>query len=46
MERRLLFNKMLKDLKVDLKLLNYLISIYKEPKTLSDDKKIFSFTWY
>ena len=30
-----------KDLKVDLKLLNYLISIYKEPKTLSDDKKIF-----
>lgn len=30
-----------KDLKVDLKLLNYLISIYQEPKTLSDDKKIF-----
>ena len=29
------------DLKVDLKLLNYLTSIYKEPKTLSDDKKIF-----
>ena len=34
-----------KDLKVDLKLLNYLISIYKEPKTLSDDKNL-SFTWY
>ena len=37
----LIVQKNAKDLNVDLKLLNYLISIYEEPKTLSDDKKIF-----
>tara|TARA_Y100000992_G_C21258319_1_gene489796 strand:- start:247 stop:1245 length:999 start_codon:yes stop_codon:yes gene_type:complete len=37
----LIVHKNAKDLDVDLKLLNYLISIYKEPKSLTDDKKIF-----